>query len=48
MNIKVQIKQAGRRGTKITTTSLPLGKTPDTIEELIILTVKARQKKYIK
>ena len=41
MNIKVQIKQAGRRGTKITTTSLPLGKTPDTIEELIILTVKA-------
>ena len=46
MNIKVQIKQAGRRGTKITTTSLPLGKTPDTIEELIILTVKATYRDF--
>lgn len=40
MILKVQMKQAGRRGAKITTASLPLGKTPDTIEELIILTVK--------
>lgn len=41
MELNVQVKQAGRRESKVVTAKLLLGKTPATIKELIAYTVKA-------
>lgn len=41
MELKVQMKQTGKKSNSIVTTGLYLKNTPSTIEELLIMTVKA-------
>lgn len=48
MELQVQIKQAGKRQNKITTAKLLLKEAPQTIEELLIFTVKATHSAHLK
>lgn len=48
MELQVQIKQAGKRQNKITTAKLLFRETPQTVEELLIFTVKATHSAHVK
>ena len=48
MELKVQIKQAGKRENRITTAKLLLKRVPQTLEELLKFTVKATHSAHVK